>query len=69
VPDTQAQEKNPNDPDTLVNLALLAGLMGKAPEVGQRSMAQLQDTSPDHPLVKALAVKEAEFDSLASNFK
>eukprot|EP00035_Acanthoeca_spectabilis_P020464 m.433056 g.433056 ORF g.433056 m.433056 type:complete len:297 (-) comp17521_c0_seq1:55-945(-) len=65
----EAQEKNPNDPDMLVNMAMLAGLQGKAPEVAQRSIAQLQDSSPDHPLAQALSAKDSEFDACAAAFK
>merc|ERR1712136_78044 len=53
----EALEKDSNNSDTLVNLIVLSQLSSKAPEVCQRYLSQLNDSAPDHPLVKEFSAK------------
>eukprot|EP00730_Choanoeca_flexa_P005275 TRINITY_DN11917_c3_g3_i2.p1 TRINITY_DN11917_c3_g3~~TRINITY_DN11917_c3_g3_i2.p1 ORF type:complete len:297 (+),score=85.05 TRINITY_DN11917_c3_g3_i2:41-931(+) len=56
-----AVDKDPNNPETLINLVAVSTYLGKAPEVAQRYLNQLRDSVPDHPYVKDLAEKEQLF--------
>lgn len=58
-----AQEKNSNDPETLINLNVVAQRLGKPVETSQRYINQLKDGFPEHPFTLALEAKEREFDS------
>lgn len=61
-----AQEKDPNDAETLINLNVVSGYLRKAPEVATRYLSQLRDSHPEHPFTVALEAKEAEFDELCA---
>jgi len=64
----EALEKDSNNTDTLVNLVVLSQLSSKAPEVCNRYLSQLNDSAPDHPLVKDFAAKERDFDTFAKQY-
>lgn len=64
----EAIEKDPNNPDTLVNMIVLAQYQGKQPEVSNRYMSQLKDLEPSHSFVTKLAQKEADFDRMVKQY-
>lgn len=64
----EALEKDSNNSDTLVNLIVLSQLSSKAPEVCQRYLSQLNDSAPDHPLVKEFSAKEHDFETFAKQY-
>jgi len=64
----KALEKNPSDPETLVNLIVCCQHQNKPVEVINRYASQLKARAPTHPWVKALASKEASFDLHAARF-
>jgi len=47
----EAIEKDPNNPDTLVNMIVLAQHQGKQPEVSNRYLSQLKDLDPTNSFV------------------
>merc|ERR1719427_2050654 len=55
----EAIEKDPNNPETLVNMIVLAQHQGKQPEVSNRYLSQLKDMDPHHSFVVKLGQKEA----------
>eukprot|EP00729_Bicosta_minor_P005097 gene5097-12901_t len=59
-----AQEKDPDDAETLINLNSVASFLGKPAEVGQRYLAQLKDQHPNHPFTVALLAQEEAFEKL-----
>jgi len=62
-----ALEKNPSDPETLVNLIACYEHQSKPVEMINRYVSQLKRV-PTHPWVKALASKEDSFDLHAARF-
>jgi len=64
----EAIEKDPNNPDTLVNMIVLAQHQGKQPEVSNRYLSQLKDMDPHHNFVTKLAQKEADFDRMVKQY-
>jgi len=64
----EALEKDPNNPNTLVNLIVLSHHTGKQPEVSSRYLSQLKDMDPDHPFVVSLNQKEADFDRMCEQY-
>nr|CAG4642678.1 EOG090X0A8E [Evadne anonyx] len=64
----EALEKDSNNTDTLVNLVVLSQLSSKAPEVCQRYLRQLNDSAPDHPLVRDFSAKERDFETFAKQY-
>jgi len=63
-----ALEKDPNNPETLVNLIVLAHHTGKQPEVGNRYLSTLKEMDASHPFVAALKHKEADFDRMCKQY-
>jgi len=63
-----ALEKDPNNPETLVNLIVLAHHTGKQPEVGNRYLSTLKEMDASHPFVAALNQKEADFDRMCKQY-
>lgn len=59
----QAFEKNPKDPDTLANLAVVSLHLGKN---AGRYLGQLKTVAPDHALVRRHLEAEAAFDHAAA---
>jgi len=64
----EAIEKDPNNPDTLINMIVLAQHQGKQPEVSNRYMSQLRDLEPNHSFVTKLDQKEADFDRMVKQY-
>lgn len=64
----EALEKDSNNTDTLVNLVVLSQLSSKAPEVCNRYLSQLNDSAPDHPLVKDFSAKQRDFENFAKQY-
>jgi len=64
----EAQGKNSNDPDTVVNQIVCAQHLNKAPEVVNRYISQLKRDFPNHHWVSALATQEGAFERVAAGF-
>eukprot|EP01147_Barroeca_monosierra_P000463 gene463-3797_t len=64
----QAQDKDPNNPNTLVNLYVVSSQLGHAPEVAQRNLNQLKDCGPTHPFIQDLQKQEALFDTFCQQY-
>jgi len=64
----EAIEKDPNNPETLVNMIVLAQHQGKQPEVSNRYLSQLKDMDPHHSFVVKLGQKEADFDRMVKQY-
>eukprot|EP00736_Rhodelphis_marinus_P003141 Rmarinus@m.28662 len=63
-----AMRRNPNDPDTLANLACVAPHCGKSADQITQLVTQLRTCAPTHHLPKALDVLSANFDTAAQQF-
>ena len=50
----EALEKDPNNPETLVNLVVLAQHQGKSQEQASRLLSQLKDLEPGHPFLQVV---------------
>jgi len=64
----EAIEKDPNNPDTLVNMIVLAQHQGKQPEVSNRYLSQLKDLDPTNSFVVKLGLKEADLDRMIKQY-
>lgn len=64
----EAMEKDPNNPETLVNLIVLSHHTGKQPEVSNRYLSQLKDMDANHPFVLSLSQKEADFERMCKQY-
>jgi len=62
----QAIEKNPSDPDTLVNLIACYQQMGKPTEVVNRQINQLKTAASSHHWLLSLQKTETDFDNFAN---
>jgi len=64
----EAIEKDPNNPETLVNMIVLAQYQGRQPEVCSRYLSQLKDLQPDHSFLVKLNQKEADLDRMVKQY-
>ncbi|KAJ3038620.1 hypothetical protein HDV00_000464 [Rhizophlyctis rosea] len=64
----ESLNKNPNDAETLANLAICANATGKPVDVANRYINQLKDVAPSHPFIEELQLKESFFDRSAQRF-
>ncbi|KAK8389675.1 hypothetical protein O3P69_008985 [Scylla paramamosain] len=64
----EALDKDPNNPDTLINLMVLAHHTSKPPEVASRYLAQLRDDHKTHKFVEDIKIKEEEFNRLVKQY-
>jgi len=64
----EALEKDPNNPETLVNLVVLAQHQGKSQEQATRLLSQLKDLEPGHPFLQRMEQKEADFDRMVLQY-
>ncbi|EYC24279.1 hypothetical protein Y032_0014g2416 [Ancylostoma ceylanicum] len=62
----EAQLRDSNNCDALVNLVAVSQFLGKDHEVMKRYIAQLRDIDSTHPWVADLQAKEALFDELVT---
>uniref|UniRef100_A0A915NL41 Coatomer subunit epsilon n=1 Tax=Meloidogyne floridensis TaxID=298350 RepID=A0A915NL41_9BILA len=59
-----AQQRDPNNPEALIGLFVIAHFLGKPIEVSNRYMNQLKQDHPTHIWTKDFIGKEQEFDRL-----
>lgn len=64
----EALNKDPNDPETLVNLIACSIHLAKPADVIKRYTNQLKDVAPKHPFLQDLELKESLFDRSAARF-
>lgn len=64
----EALDKDPNNPDTLINLMVLAHHTAKPQEVASRYLAQLRDEHKSHKFVEGIVAKEEEFNRLVKQY-
>ena len=64
----QAQSKNVNDADTLINMVTCYAHMGKDEQVIERLQKQMYGQHPNHPYTLKMKKAEAEFDVLAKKY-
>lgn len=64
----EAIEKDPNNPETLVNMIVLAQQQGKQQEASSRLLSQLKDLEPRHSFLVKLEQKEADFDRMVKQY-
>ncbi|XP_062516839.1 coatomer subunit epsilon-like [Corticium candelabrum] len=64
----EALDKDSSNAETLVNMAVVAQHLGHTSEVVQRYISQLKDAHRNHTFVKALTLKEEEFDQVAGQY-
>jgi len=60
----EAQQRDANDPDILINLLVVSQFLGKSPEVCNRYINQLREEHPTHPWVSDYENKQNAFDRL-----
>ncbi|XP_022900822.2 coatomer subunit epsilon [Onthophagus taurus] len=63
----EALDKDPNYPDTLVNMVVLSQHMSKS-DGAKRYLAQLKDSHAEHPFLKDLEGKEREFERICMQY-
>ncbi|EIE87444.1 hypothetical protein G6F46_003048 [Rhizopus delemar] len=64
----EAQNKDNDNPETLINLITCATLTGKSQEVVHRYTSHLREVAPKHPYVQELDLKSSLFDRCASHY-
>ncbi|CAO3684910.1 unnamed protein product [Rhizopus stolonifer] len=64
----EAQNKDNDNPDTLINLITCSTLTGKSQEVVNRYTSQLREVDPKHPYLQELDLKSSLFDRCASRY-
>jgi coatomer protein complex subunit epsilon len=62
-----AQQRDANDPDIIINLLTVSQFLGKAPEVSNRFINQLTEEYADHPWVVDYLNKEKLFERLVES--
>jgi coatomer protein complex subunit epsilon len=62
-----AQQRDANDPDIIINLLTVSQFLGKAPEVSNRFINQLTEEYSDHPWVVDYLNKEKLFERLVES--
>ena len=60
----EAQQRDANDADILINLLVVSQFLGKSPEVCNRYINQLREEHPTHPWVSDYENKQNAFDRL-----
>lgn len=63
----EAQQRDANDPDIIINLLVVSQFLGKATEVSNRYISQLKEEHHDHPWVADYLKKEDAFEKVASS--
>ncbi|KAH7728034.1 coatomer protein complex [Aphelenchoides avenae] len=61
----EAQQRDANNPEVVVNLILVSQFLGKPFEVTNRYIKQLKDDYPDHAWTKDFVSKEQAFERLS----
>jgi len=61
-----AMQRDANNAEALINLAVVSQFLGRAPEVTTRYITQLKDGFPGHPWTMDYLAKEKLFDRLAT---
>jgi len=64
----EALDKDPNNPETLVNMIVMSQHTGKQTEVSNRYLSQLKDLDPQHSFVVKLQQKESDFDRMVKQY-
>ena len=64
---SEAGEKDPSHPDTLINSIAVAQHLGKA-AAATDALATLRTVAPHHPYVEALTIAEGQFDRVAASY-
>ncbi|CAO3612745.1 unnamed protein product [Mucor hiemalis] len=64
----EAQNKDNDNPDTLINMIACATLTAKPQDVVNRYVSQLREIAPQHPYLQDLDLKSSLFDRSASRF-
>ncbi|XP_065672537.1 coatomer subunit epsilon isoform X2 [Hydra vulgaris] len=64
----ESQERDSNNPETLINMAVLAQHLGKAPEVSNRFIAQLKSGHEANRFTKDYIAKEEDFNRIVSSY-
>ncbi|XP_057300649.1 coatomer subunit epsilon-like [Hydractinia symbiolongicarpus] len=64
----EALERDSNNPDTLINMSVLAQHLGKAPEVSNRFISQIKAGHAQHQFSKEYNAKEEDFNRIVSNY-
>ncbi|CAH0558799.1 unnamed protein product [Brassicogethes aeneus] len=64
----EALDRDPNYPDTLINMIALNRHLGKGPEIGNRYLSQLKDGHANHPYIKDLKQKETDFERICLQY-
>lgn len=63
----EALSKDNNHADSLINMIVLSHHQGK-PEVANRYLSQLRDSSPNHRYIKAFEQKKSDFHKLCKAY-
>ncbi|KAF1804207.1 coatomer epsilon subunit-domain-containing protein [Mucor lusitanicus] len=64
----EAQNKDSDNPDTLINMIACATLTAKSQEIVNRYVSQLREVAPQHPYLQDLDLKSSLFDRSASRY-